>query len=433
MNRWRFTLWPAMMREPMFRFIHAADPHLDSPLLGLESYEGAPVETIRGAARRAFENLVRLALDEKVDFVLIAGDLYDGDWKDYSTGLFLTGQMARLKEAAIPVFLISGNHDAASIITKKLILPDNVRHFSSRSAKSLEVPGLPVMVHGQSFPQREVPENLVPGYPAAVTGRFNIGLLHTSLMGNAAHDTYAPCTLAELLAKGYDYWALGHVHQPTVFCQEPWIGFAGNLQGRHVRETGARGCRLVTVDDSLRIISNEFRPLDMVRWQVIEVDLIGIDQEGEVLNRLSEQLRQAVNEAGERLLAVRIVFTGATSLHGGLHREAAQWRANCIVCAQQCGQAMWIEEVKLRTSPTYDVADLASRDSLTGIVVSTLGVADHGTLEMPEEIMTMLDLLPPALRTEVESEWTGEGRHALLEDVRAIILEALATKGGEAA
>jgi len=417
----------------MLRFIHAADPHLDSPLLGLESYDGAPVETIRGAARRAFENLVRLALDEQVAFVLIAGDLYDGDWKDYSTGLFFTGQMARLKAAGIPVYLIAGNHDAASVITKKLTLPDNVHLFPSRSPKSFEVPGLPVVIHGQSFPHREVPENLVPGYPEPMSGRFNIGLLHTSLTGSTAHDTYAPCALGELQAKGYDYWALGHIHQPAVLSQEPWIGFAGNLQGRHARETGARGCRVVEVNEALQIECNEFRPLDVVRWEVIEVNLGGAESESEALDRLSQQLRRAAEGAGDRLLAARIVFSGATGLHGTFHRDAERLRADCIVCAQQSGTAVWIEEVKLRTSPVYDVAELAARDSLTGIVVNTLHAADQGVLGIPDDIKAMLDVLPAALRAEVAAEFEGEARHALIAEVRTIVLEALATKGGEAA
>lgn len=417
----------------MFRFIHAADPHLDSPLLGLESYDGAPVETIRGATRRAFESLVALAIEERVDFLLIAGDLYDGDWKDYSTGLFFTGQMARLKAAGVPVFLISGNHDAVSVMTRKLTLPDNVHRFSSLSAKAVEVNGLPVTIHGQSFPKRAVPENLVPDYPAPAKGRFNIGLLHTSLNGLPGHDTYAPCSLKELQDKGYDYWALGHVHQPMELNAEPWIGFAGNLQGRHVRETGERGCRLVTVNDSLRIESNEFRPLDVVRWEVIEVDLAGAASEAEAMDRLGEKLRAATDAAGDRLLAVRLIFTGATALHGALHRDAQHLRAECLAVAQQSGNAIWIEEVKVRTTPVYDITELAERDSLTSIVVETLHAADEGLGTMPADIEAMLEVLPAALREEVAAELAGEARHALFSDVRAIILEALATKGGNAA
>ena len=214
----------------MIRFIHAADPHLDSPLRGLEAHEGAPVAVLRGATRRAFENLVNLAIDEGEDFLVIAGDLYDGDWKDYSTGLFFRGQMARLKQKGIPVYLIAGNHDAASVISKKLSLPDNVHVFSTRTVESKQVDVLPVVIHGRGFPHRAVPENLAEEYTAAVAGKFNLGLLHTSLTGRPGHDTYAPCSENDLRDKGYDYWALGHIHQPEVISEDPWIVFAGNCQ-----------------------------------------------------------------------------------------------------------------------------------------------------------------------------------------------------------
>ncbi|MEA3274470.1 MAG: DNA repair exonuclease, partial [Pseudomonadota bacterium] len=272
----------------MFRFIHTADAHIDSPLEGLEAYDGAPVDALRGATRFAFENLVQLALDEAVDFVVIAGDLYDGDWKDFSTGLFFTRQMARLNAGGVPVYLIAGNHDAASVLTRRLTLPDNVHLFSTRTAESKEVPNLPVVVHGRGFPHRAVPENLVPDYPAPVPGVFNIGLLHTSMTGAPGHDTYAPCSLRDLTDKGYDYWALGHVHQPQVLSRDRWVLFPGNLQGRHVRETGPRGCQLVTVSDSMEVVSAEHRHLDVVRWDRVLVDVSAIEDASEALARIGD-------------------------------------------------------------------------------------------------------------------------------------------------
>jgi exonuclease SbcD len=189
----------------MFRFIHAADPHIDSPLQGLEAHDGAPVDILRGATRRAFDNLIKLAIDESVEFLVIAGDVYDGDWKDYSTGLFFRRQMVRLFDKGIPVYLIAGNHDAASVISKKLSLPANVHVFSTRTTDSMEVAGSPVVIHGRGFPNRAVPENLVLDYPPALPGLFNLGLLHTSLTGRPGHDTYAPCSESELRDKGYGY------------------------------------------------------------------------------------------------------------------------------------------------------------------------------------------------------------------------------------
>ncbi len=143
------------------KFIHAADIHLDSPLVGLAAYDGAPVDLLRGATRRAFQAMVDLAQEEAVDFVVIAGDLYDGDWKDFSTGLFFAAEMQRLGR---PCFLLRGNHDAKSVITRSLKPPANVREFSSRTCETIELPELGVALHGHSFPNRAVPEDLSLGY-----------------------------------------------------------------------------------------------------------------------------------------------------------------------------------------------------------------------------------------------------------------------------
>ena len=416
----------------MFRFLHTADTHIDSPLEGLEAYDGAPIDALRGATRLAFENLVRLALDEAVDFLVIAGDVYDGEWKDFSTGLFFTRQMVRLKTASIPVYLIAGNHDAASVLTRRLTLPNNVHVFSTRIVESKEVPDLPVVIHGRGFPHRAVPENLVPDYPAPVPGRFNLGLLHTSLTGASGHDTYAPCSLRDLTDKGYDYWALGHVHQPQVLSRDPWVVFPGNLQGRHIRETGPRGCQLVTVSDSMEVVVAEHRPLDVVRWERVVVDVTGTGNESEALAEIGAGLQQAVARADGRLLAARITLTGATTLHGRFKRELPWLRAECIAQGQMAvGDRVWIEEVEINTSALRNLAELAARDDLTRVVLETLQAASAGGLEVPGEIADMLRVLPAEIRSAVETDLTAGNRAALLDDVRTILLDALAQQGGE--
>jgi len=416
----------------MFRFVHTADLHIDSPLEGLEAYEGAPVDALRGATRTAFENLVHFAVAETVDFVLIAGDVYDGDWKDFSTGLFFTGQMARLRAAGIPVYLIAGNHDAASVLTRRLTLPDNVHVFSTRAAESLEVPSLPVVIHGKGFPNRAVPENLVPEYSEPTAGAFNIGLLHTSLTGAPGHDTYAPCSLRDLTEKGYDYWALGHVHQPGVLSRDPWVVFPGNLQGRHIREAGARGFQLVTVNDSLEVVEAEHRAQDVVRWDRVEVDLSTTERESEAFARIGDGLRVALSRAEGRLLAARVTLTGATPLHRQLKRDPSRLRAECIAQAQiVAGDGAWIEKVEANTSDVLDLAELSARDDLTRIVLATLDAAGAGQLDVPSEVGDMLRVLPAEIAADMQAELDEENRYALLDDVRAIVLDALA-RGGEA-
>ncbi len=323
----------------MLRFLHAADIHLDSPMRNLERYPGAPMEAMRGATRRAFDNLVDLALSEQVDFVCIAGDVYDGDWKDFNTGLYFLQGMNRLREADIRVYLTRGNHDAANAISSHLRLPDNVVLFSTRSAQSVEhTPG--VLLHGQSFANEAVTSNLALGFPEPATGCVNIGLLHTCLSGNEGHAPYAPCTPVQLQDKGYDYWALGHVHTRQVIAESPGIVFPGNTQGRHIRETGPKGCMLVEIDQrhSCRLT---FKPLDVARWERCQVDMSGQDKPDVLfallekeLGTLADRNRTCPLPSGLKLLASagRIRPFSLAKTTGAMKSGALPWLPATISC-----------------------------------------------------------------------------------------------------
>lgn len=257
-----------------FSFIHGADLHLDSPLRGLSRYEGAPEEVIRLAAREALEELVRFAVEERVDFLLLSGDIWDGDWRDYSTGVFFNQQMTRLQRAGIQVFVIRGNHDAASRISKQLTFPANVYEFSTKKSETLFLEEHKVALHGQSFAHSAEERNLAVDYPSPKEGYFHIGLLHTALCGKEGHAPYAPCTLDELVSKGYDYWALGHIHQKEILHRDPWVVYPGNLQGRHIRETGEKGCLLVSVKEQ-EVVDVHFHSCAPVRWERVTVSHLG--------------------------------------------------------------------------------------------------------------------------------------------------------------
>jgi DNA repair exonuclease SbcCD nuclease subunit len=327
------------------KFLHAADIHLDSPLAGLHTRADLPPALLRDCTRRAFAAMVDLARAEDVAFVIISGDLYDGDWKDFSTGLFFAGQMARLDR---PCFLLRGNHDARSIITKDLSLPPNVREFSTRTCQTHELGELGIALHGQSFPNRAVPEDISEGYCDPLPRFLNIGLLHTSANEPGEHETYAPCEPGRLALKGYDYWALGHIHARRVLQQRPWIVFPGNLQGRHIRETGAKGCSLVTVEEG-RIVAVEHRAIDTLRWALLEVDASG-DDEHALGRRIADAVQRALSQAEDRPLLARLVLQGEAPAHPGLATDAERLAAECRAAAIEAGGELWVEKVRLRTS-----------------------------------------------------------------------------------
>ncbi len=329
-----------------FTFLHAADLHLDSPLRGLEA--DAPVERIRGATRQALVNMVQLAKAEQVAFVLLAGDLYDGDWRDWRTGHFLVSQLAELKRAGIPVVAISGNHDAEAVLTQTLPFPGTMLP-SKRPGTVCPIPG--VAVHGQSFATRAVRDRLALAYPTPLDDHFNIGLLHTAC-GSTEHDDYAPCTEAELRAKGYDYWALGHVHQRAELSRTPWIVFPGNLQGRHIREEGSKGASLVRVEQG-RVASVTHHALDVLRWQQVRVDVTGATDLQGVAGRVALLLDAAVMEAEGRLLVVRIILEGVSSAHGALSSNPQRTLAHIRAAATEVAGAelLWIEDVRTHSTP----------------------------------------------------------------------------------
>lgn len=384
----------------MFRFIHAADIHLDSPLRGLERYEEAPVEEIRQATRRALENLVRLALVEAVDFVLIAGDLYDGDSRDFKTALYFVKQMGRLREAKIPVVLIAGNHDAASKMTKDLRLPENVSLLSHRKPETVHLESVGVAIHGQSFGRAAVEEDLSLGFPRRERSMFNIGLLHTSATGREGHEPYAPCTVEGLSAKEYDYWALGHVHAQEVLCLEPLIVFPGNLQGRHIRETGPKGCVLVTVDDRQQP-HLEPQCLDVFRWTHCRVDATGLTHSDDLLDRVRQQLEDAADATEGKPLAARVEVVGAGAVHAQVAAEPGRFENEVRARAHEVHSApVWVEKVKLHSTLPSDADPAWANDGPLAELMHYLGQLQAEPPQLASlapELVPLLEKLPPEL------------------------------------
>lgn len=399
------------------KIVHAADLHLDSPLRGLSDYEGAPLGEIRGATRRAFENLVDLCIDEGASLLVLAGDLYDGEWKDYSTGLFFVEQMVRLRDAGIRVAWVRGNHDAASKITRHLNAPGNVRELSCSAPETIAYEDLGVAVHGVGYATREVTDNLAVSYPAPLPGSFNLGLLHTSLDGRPGHAAYAPCTLEQLRAREYDYWALGHVHRREVCCEEPWVVFSGNLQGRHIQETGPKGASVVTLEGG-RVRSVEHRAVDVVRWARCEVSLQRAHTFDEALETCAERIRSAQVEAEGRLLACRVVVGGATPAHAALAAHRERLVAELRALGLDWGN-LYVERVELRTQPALDLERLRQRDDAIGELFR--GLAELTTDEVAlaglrGDVVAGLEGLPQELlRGESEAaELLGEAEGLLL-------------------
>ena len=422
------------------RFIHAADIHLDSPLRGLEAYPGAPAERLRIATRQAFDRVVDLCLEERADFLIVAGDLFDTEVKDFHAALAAATQLRRLDQANIPVYLILGNHDSREEMTRHVPWPANVTLFDHKRPQTVRHPTLPVVLHGMSYPKREVTENLVPGYPVPIAGCFNIGLLHTNAGGNSQHAAYAPCSVEELVAKGYDYWALGHVHDFAILHERPHVVYSGNTQGRHAREAGPKGCLLVTVDElGGEVRDVEFRETDLVRWFRETIPLPPDADEDGLLDVTRNHLREIVAAADGRLAAVRIEFTGRCAVHTQLAKDASRQQlvTNLRALASDFGDNVWIEKIKFHTQSPLDLDALRERQDLIGQLLRDIDslATDPQTLQSLPETKDLAAKVAAELSQDADGEDSfnldDPLRHvAWLRDAETLLLSHLVQESG---
>jgi predicted phosphodiesterase len=412
----------------MFKFLHTADLHLDSPQLNLDQYDGAPVAW-RNPTRQAFDNLVGLAISEQVQFVLIAGDLYDGDCRNFHTPLHFRRKMHGLREHGIQVFIVQGNHDAESRMQKafSLELPDNVHMFSTHRAGTARIDDLQVAIHGQGFATRDVQEDLSAGYPEAARGWLNIGLLHTSCGSYDAHARYAPSTIAGLTQKGYDYWALGHIHKREQLAgPEPWIVYPGNPQGRHVREIGPRGCVIASVEAD-RITEVRWHDVDILRWQVCFVDATQCPDPDAVLGEAETAVQCLLDAADDRPLAVRVEIHGASHAHRSLICHADYWHRRLQEgMLNRFDDRVWIEQIKLRTRAAVDLATWSADDPTYQLLQ---GIADSDSFaaalaEVGADYEQLLRLLPADPRL-TESAWSLDDPRWQQPDLAAEVQQLL--------
>ncbi len=345
-----------------FRFVHTADIHLDSPLRTLALRDPALAELIGGATRKAFAAVIELCLAEQVDALMIAGDLNDGEQTSMKTARFLADQLRRLHQAGIRTFIIRGNHDAESRITRELTLPESVKVFGGRAESvALTAGGLDVVVHGVSFAQKHAPESLLPKFRSPHNGAVNIGMLHTSLGGSPSHDQYAPCSPAELHDHGFQYWALGHIHQRFVEKGRATIVMPGNPQGRDINEPGPKSASLVTVGDD-RTIAVEQRLTGVAEFERVLVDLSHADDWRTALKRIEAALEKARAMAPSEHLVARLTLEGATPLAWRLRCDADRLAEEAGAIGAGLG-ATWIDKIELACEEPR-AAEAASSDPI---------------------------------------------------------------------
>ena len=355
------------------RFIHAADLHLDSPFRGIRSEAPAHVAHALGSATfDAYRNIIDLCMQEEVNALLVAGDIYDGADRSLRAQLRFIDGLAQLSRAGIRSFICHGNHDPLDGWEARLDLPEGCVRFGAQVEGFPLVPDEPGrgIVYGISYPTREVRDNLAPLFAAAVSRDqgYRIGLLHANVGGNQDHDSYAPCSLTDLADAGFNYWALGHVHTRQVLrTGDPTVAYPGNPQGRHPNEPGARGVYLVEMDDHGGM-NLEFHAVDAVRWETLTLDIGPLETEQALLDKMDDLAGAALDTAEGRCVVARLELTGRGPLHRWLTNPGTAEEVRERLNENHANQDTWLwcEGLRLATASPVDRETALGREDFVG-------------------------------------------------------------------
>ena len=394
----------------MIRILHTADVHLDSPLRSLALRNSGLRDTIAAASRSAFSGLVDFAISNEVSAVLIAGDLFDGKERSARTGAFLVAELDRLGQAGIRVFYIKGNHDAENPITGTLDLPSNVHVFDARGGR--EQLADDVWIHGVSFGDRHAPDSLLPRFKAPVPGAVNIALMHSSLGGVAGHDIYAPCSVADLVGAGFDYWALGHIHKRQVHSEKPWVVMPGTPQARDIGEAGPKSATLLTVEEG-RIDVTEV-PTSAVEFVQSELDITDAESDEALRGLLKTHLSATARALSAPVGVVRLTLTGRPPRHWQVLRDRDVWAEQVNEFAEATGD-LWIDKLVFQLSPP--AADDETSGAVDELAATMAAIrAEPGFIaQARDEVEAVLQDLPVGLRDRLMADEAA--RDALVDRV----------------
>jgi len=415
-----------------FRFVHTADIHLDSPLRSMALRDAVLAEEIGTASRLTFARIVDLCIAEDVDALLIAGDLHDSSQTSMKTARFLAGQLARLGEEGIRVFIIQGNHDAGSRLSRELVWPDCVHVFTGRAGiETVEKDGQTICIHGISFTGKHVTENLLDRFKPAVPEAINIGMLHTSLGGSEGHDPYSPCSLQDLHATGFAYWALGHIHKRSVHRRDATVVMPGIPQGRDIGEEGRKSVTLVDIGDDGGIALEE-RCVSLVDFIRLTVDISGAGSWDALVKTIRQQVDAAGRHAGERQRVLRVLLEGQSDLCWQIERDSDLLLQECQVAAERL-KGVWIDTLVVQTAATMAGSDPGALDTtLAGLLTVA---ANCPLLDVAAEayIHSFMKALPPRTRIRFgtsEDETARCHQHLAEEGFRQVLAKLQMSREG---
>jgi DNA repair protein SbcD/Mre11 len=419
-----------------FRFVHAADLHLDTPFEGVARPAPEIAEALRDASLEAWDRLVDLTLERDAAFLLLAGDVYDGAERGVRAQLRFAAGLERLSAAGVETFIVHGNHDPLDGWSAIRHWPTGVTVFGSDEVRAVPVRAGDerlAVVHGISYARRDVTENLARRFARDGGPGLQIGLLHANVGAATEHGAYAPCTLSDLQSTALDYWALGHIHKSTVLRDgDPWVVYPGDTQGRSPKssESGAKGAFVVEATPQA-VTTVAFHALDSVRFVPCTLDVGGIADVTQLRARLVECLDEARDEHPDRGLLVRVTLTGRGAVAADLRRPEAPEALLAELRAAYDGARpfLWVEAIKDGSRAALDLDALRARDDFSGELLHHADALSDDPAALAEFLAKRTSMLDTGQVSRALRDLDPDDPAEIIDEALELALDALEREG----
>lgn len=400
----------------MIKFIHCGDIHLDTPFTGLGNVNERLQNHLLQANKESFENIIRTAIKEKVDFVLISGDLFDNASRSLESQLRCKRYFEELDKFDIKVFIVGGNHDP---LTEpfKVTWPQNTHYFSINGETiNIKINREDVYIHGISFDSDKVERNLSSQLPQAVSGGINIGLLHCDVGSNINH--YSSCSLTDLRSKNYDYFALGHIHKGEILSANPYIVYCGCHQGKSIKEVGEKGCYLVEFNQGK--IDIKFYKTNTVQWMIEELDIAGLGEE-QLFTTLQNRISAIEESFQGKCVIVRVILTGRGKLNSLKDIEIQQIISELNESLAFNNKFVWVESIQKETLPELDFKKIQEQDPFLKELISVVETVQQDSTSI-EELFSSMDILSKINIRKISGDID---KQKVLKDAQNLLLSML--------
>jgi len=412
------------------RFIHTSDLHLDSPFKGLSSWNKDLAARLKDAAFESFRRIIDICIEQQADFLIIAGDIFESDNKSLTAQLKFTAELKRLSDRGISSYIVCGNHDPVKSWLDVIRLPENAYRFGASEVEHFTYKKdsrAVADIYGISYGDKAVKENLALKYRLkGNSGRFSVAVLHGTVGLAGPHENYAPFKVSDVKSRGFDYWALGHIHKRMVINEkDPVILYPGNPQGRDFGETGAKGCTLVEVDRNNRITTS-FIPVQLIRFEEVAIALGEEDRTDSLADKI-QKARQNIEDNDDNVSCVlRINITGRTPLHSYLNKPGETEQLTGLFNEGQLEHSVftWIDQISVNTSPLINISSIAKGNDFAAEIVKIFKKYETDSKGLADIFKSANDEISYSILKEV-NELSVQEQREILEKAKWMLLNQL--------